>query len=564
MKKIFFGSLLVLSALSAQAQVMMTLGDRRYDVSTVDSIVFTTIELPSAATALAESGDYTIFAEALQRTGLADSMLVSEHERLYTMDRPTDRQGYQLYYPQIYNIGWTVFAEKDAVLRAAGINNFSDLVAKCKEWYGNPTWYNLIKEQNINVSTADDYTSEWNVVHMFVAYHLVRAKMAVDEIVYENNYKTIANWNYCFGYEPQAYFETMLPGTLLKVWQTNPKTSKELWVNRYVKNNTLTDQYATFGSDAIHPLVYSGAQIDRQGSIETLNAYVHSIDHVLVYDQNACDAQHERMRFHVNQLLPELMTNQFARATYREVSAWNRNGNGDRIAFPIDYFDHLHCYDPATILRYNVTGAWRALESTEMQGWGEKCDFAIRLPRVPSGKYEIRYMYAPMARGGEIEFYLGNDSTLSAMHQVNTLNATTDPMYGDMGYKQIDAYEGNYGIEAEKEMRQHGFMYAPASFSRGTYNTMTDKLTVTDDDPYAACKQMTGSTCCRTESGYGTVQLRYIVSTVDLKQSEDHWLRLKINPTEGFSANDLGWMMNFVELVPIDVANNDTLMEDWY
>jgi len=353
----------------------------------------------------------------------------------------------------------------------------------------------------------------------------------------------------------------MLQGALLKVWQTNPKTTKDLWLNRYVMNNTLTDQYATFGSDAMHQVIYEGAKIDRNGSIALLNANIHSIDKVLLYDSNAYAAQHERMRFHVNQMLPELASNGIMRVTAQEASAWNGGGEGNRIALPTDYFDYLRCYDEHTIIRYNVLGAWRALESTQLQGWGP-CDFAIRLPRVPSGRYEVRYLYGPMTRGGELDFFLGNSCDTTTMNKVSTLDAGQDPNNANIGYQQIGEYE--YGIEAGKVMRQNGYMYAPASFSRGMYNMITDKLMVTDDDPYAACYQMTGSTSCRSEGGYGTMMLRYIIATVDVKQSEDCWLRIKNRATGTLMPSELGWSLNFVELVPVDVAENATYMEDWY
>lgn len=566
MKKLLLQTLLIASVLSVKAQIMMEIGDKKYDISTIDSILFVKTELPSATTIMNNSGEYSIFAEALRKTGLADSLLTHERGKIYEMNNPTDRDHIPLYYPQACNIGFTLFAEKDDVLRAAGINSFNELAEKCKEWYGNPTWYDLIGEQGIKISTGNDFTNEWNVVHMFVAYHIIRVKIQIDHLVYERNTSNF-DWNYCFGYEPQAYYETMLKGTLLKIWQTNPKTTRELWINRYLKNNTLTDQYATFGSEAMHPLIYSGARIYRDNSLEALNACIHSIDKVLLYDQNAHDAQHERMRFHVNQMLPELGSNGFMRATQNEISILNGGGNGLRMAFPTDYFDNLHFYSPNAALRYCVMGPWRALESTQIQGWNENdyySDFAIRLPRVPSGRYEIRYLYPPMSSGGEIEFYIGNDSTQSSMKKLSALNTAENPYDGNMGYEDIDADEEKYGIESGKAMRQKGFMYAPASFSRGTYNIITDPLAYDASDPYSACRQMTGSTSCRTEGGYGILMLRYIVATVDMKQGQDCWLRLKVNPREGDIGALVLWNMNFIELVPTDVADNAVYMEDWY
>ena len=110
-------------------------------------------------------------------------------------------------------------------------------------------------------------------------------------------------------------------------------------------------------------------------------------------------------------------------------------------------------------------------------------------------------------------------------------------------------------------MHVRGYMRAPASFSRATYNTNTNKLTVTADDPYAACRQMTGGTSCRTESGYGTMMLRRVVCTQQFKQGTDYWLRIKNLIT---NAANLGWSFDFVELVPTGIVNSQTMMEDWY
>jgi len=568
MKNKIIQLLIVLFSVSANAQIIMTFNDKKYDISEIDSIVFRSVNIPSATTCMEKTNEYSIFVEALRRSGLADSLVTNEKGKEYLMDNPTDRDWNRLYYPKRCDIGWTIFAEKDVAFNANGINNFNDLVVKCKEWYGNPSWYDLLTERGVKISTGTDYTYEWNVVHMFVAYHIVRAKMAAGELVYERNTNNYAYWNYCFGYEPQAYYETMLSGTLIKVWATDTRwdhLEPELWLNRYVKNNTLTDQYGTFGSDAMHPLIYSGAQVDRNSSIETLNAYIHSIDKVLLYDSNAHDAQHERMRFHINQILPELATNGIMRANPAQISYLNGGWDGNRVAFPLDFFDNLCCYDEYTVLRYNVTNMWRALESTQLQGWN-KFDFSIRIPHIPSGKYEIRYLYAPMSRAGEIEFYISNSNDSSTMKKMSVLDATINPNESDMGYIQINPDEGEYGINSGKLMRQKGYMYAPASFSRGTYNTITRKLSITNDDPYAACKQMTGSTSCRTENGYGTIMLRYILGTLDIKQSQEYWIRIKgcnLNPIMG-GPESTSWMLNFIELVPTDVADNDTYMEDWY
>ncbi len=514
---------------------------------------------------LLEKDDYSIFLEAMKRTGLSNTILSYKNDKRYYLNNPTDAPAHgfnTLYYPSSRDYGWTVFAEKDDIFRENGINNFEDLAVKCAEWYASPSWYDYVKEQGINISTGTDYENEWNVVHMFVAYHILKAKLPVNKLVYERLAGN-ENWNVSFGYEPQSYYETLLPGTLLKVWATDVDDSHlnpNLWVNRYVKNNTLTDQYGTFGSDAMHPVIYSGAHIDRASSLGTENCYVHSVDKVILYDKNAVNSQHERMRFSQNMLLPELANNGIYGASPSEISAKNYYGNGYRVAFPLDYFNNLHCYNENMVLRYCVQGAWRAYESTQLQGWWAY-DYAIKLPPVPTGTYELRTFYPPMYRGGEIEFYIGNDSTQGSMTKLSTLDARLNPMTEPSIGWTLSTDEEDFGVASDKIMHQNGYMRGPASFSRGTLNTITEKLVYDSSDPYSAARKMTGGTSVRTEQGYGTMMLRYIVGTVELKQGQENWLRIKNLVTDDL---DLGWSLNFIELVPVDVANNKTYMEDWY
>ena len=518
----------------------------------------------------------SIFYAALEATGFTDVLLV---EKKYNADgtpktydlgsNHNDRDGNPLYYPKECMVKWTVFAETDEVFKANGINNFDDLKAKCAEWYGNCSgWYDYIREKNITISTGDDYTNPFNVVNMFVAYHILRAGMPIDRIVYEYNSQTSASWNFCFGYEPQEYFETMLPNTLLKVWETDPKNTKKLWLNRYLTNNTLTSKLGLFGmpGDGDHTLVFEGVPIDRNSSVETLNGYIHRIGGILKYDQTARNALNERLRLDSSTFLYELINNGLRGATPAEVSTLNGGGDGNRVAFENTYFDNIVCYNPGTLLRFNVMGAWRAHNSDQFQGW-DVYDFAIKLPHVPTGEYELRIIYPPMARGGLMQFYLGNTSKQSDMVAIGIpFDACANP-YEDatIGYEDIiqrneDNPDSDCGVESDQRMHVRGYMRAPASFSRGTYNSITDPLSYNESDIYSAASQIIGSTSCRSETGYGTMMLRRIITTQRFEQGKDYWLRIKnlVNDT------NLGWSFDFVELVPLDIVNSQTMSEDWY
>lgn len=514
--------------------------------------------------------DLSIFYEALVKTGY-DRLVQQENKGKvysYATQNPTDRDKNRLYCPRECLIKWTIFAETNQVFAEKGIHSFEDLKQKCAEWYaGSSAWYDYVREKGIQISTGDDYTNQFNVVNMFVAYHIIRAGLAVDKIVYEKNSKTNSTWNFSFGYEPQEYFETMLPNTLLKVWEVNPKSTKDLYLNRYRQNNTLTDEIGTFGSTATHPIIFKGVQIDRGNnrSIETLNGYIHRIKDVLLYNDNAVKAQNERLRLDSSNFLYELANNGIRGATPSEVSVMNGGGDGNRVAFDNSYFDNIVCYNPGTLLRFCVQGQWRAHNSDQFQGW-DVYDFAIKLPHVPTGEYELRIIYPPMIRGGLMQFYLGNSSSQSDMVALGIpFDARSNP-YEDasIGYSDISSEDADgtndYGVASDQTMHVRGYMRAPASFSRAGSNSNTDPLTYDPSDQYSAARQIVGSTSCRSESGYGTMMLRRVITTQRFEQGKDYWLRIKnlINDSE------LGWSFDFIELVPVGIVNSNSMKEDWY
>jgi uncharacterized surface protein with fasciclin (FAS1) repeats len=529
--------------------------------------------------------DLSIFYAALEATGFTDTLMIDYKRnangtiKKYELNDNLDRDGNSLYYPKECMVKWTVFAETDEVFRAAGINSFADLKAKCAEWYSNcSTWYDYIGEKGIRISTGDDYKNPWNVVNMFVAYHILRAGMPVDRIVYERNSQTQSVWNLCFGYEPQEYYETMLPNTLLKVWETNPKSTKELYLNPYVTNNTKTSRLGLCANlnailkgldhDPNHNLMNKNEliKIDRSGSIETLNGYIHRINGILKYDQNARNALNERLRLDSSNFLYELINNGLHYATGDEVSAMNGGGDGNRAAFNNTFFDNVVCYNPNTILRFCVMGKWRAHNNDQFQGWGSY-DFAIKLPHVPTGDYELRIVYPPMAKGGLMQFYIGNSPKQQDMVAVGIpFDACANPTEdASMGWEEIverndDNPDYDMGVEAGQRMHLRGYMYAPCSFSRGQNNSVTDPLTYSENDIYSAASQIVDNNNCRSEVGYGTMMLRRIITTQRFNQSNDYWLRIKnlVNHPE------LGWSFDFVELVPVDIVNSQDMTEDWY
>lgn len=489
--------------------------------------------------------DYSIFYEALAKTGLIDSVAKSTKGVTYSkVYDHTDTNGDQLYTPTECKVGYTIFAETDAVMKANGISSFEDLVAYANKIYGGATsWYDYPREKGISISTGTDYTNRFNALNMFVAYHILYVSMAQDQMVFEDKAGVPAatdKWNYVNGGEPYDYYETMLPNTLMKIWE--PQPGKTLYINRWVLNNTLTDEVGTRGSAAMHPVKHPGIVIDRT-DITAYNGYIHPIGGMLVYDEHVPNGVlNERVRLESETFLEELINNGFRYMYSDEISALNGGGSGARVAYPIDYFNDVICYNgQSTALRTNVRGDYRAYQADAFQGWGQY-DLAVKLPSMPSGLYEFRLFYSPMGHGGMMQFYWGKSKNVQDMQALSipldVRIGAGDPRIGWTAFYEED----DKGVSSDEAMHNRGYMRAPFSFC-GHPGDDGDPLTTKN---------------CR---GDGVVTLRRVLGRVNLKQSDDFWFRFKSVINDD---SDLKWQLDFVEFVPVNIVDNDQYSEDWY
>ncbi|MBM6992027.1 MAG: fasciclin domain-containing protein [Prevotella sp.] len=489
--------------------------------------------------------DYSIFYEALAKTGLADSVAKSNKGVTYSKDYDhTDTDGASLYTPTECKIGYTIFAESNAVMKANGINSFEDLVAYANKIYGGASsWYDYPREKGITISTGSDYTNRFNALNMFVAYHILYAAMAQDQMVFEDKPGVAAGtdkWNYVNGGEPYDYYETMLPHTLLKIWE--PQPGKVLYINRWVLNNTLTDEVGTRGSSDMHPVKNPGIIIERT-DITAYNGYIHPIKGMLVYDDHVPNGVlNERVRLDAETFLEELMNNGFRYMYSDEISALNGGGSGARVAYPVNYFDDVICYNgESTKLRTNVRGDYRAYQADTFQGWGQY-DLAVRIPSMPSGLYEFRLFYSPMGHGGMMQFYWGKTKSVQDMQALSipldVRIQEDDPRIGWTAFYTED----DKGIASDEAMHNRGYMRGPFSFC-GHPGDDGDQSTVKN---------------CR---GDGVVTLRRVLGRINLKQSDEFWFRFKSVINDD---SDLKWQLDFVEFVPVSIVDNDRYSEDWY
>ncbi len=491
---------------------------------------------------------YSIFSQALQITGLADS-LTSFSKGVEFEFKQLPRESYSgVLFPSSgvgttgvdeCKVGYTLFAETDEVMRKNGINSLEDLIAYANKVYADaPEWYNYMNEHHLTVSTGNDYTNRFNALNMFVAYHILNASMSANQLVFEKG--SSKYWNYAPDADPYDYYETLLPHTIMKIWEPHTE-GKRLYINRYQTYNTLTNEVGSPGTN--HELILKGISIDRNASLQAGNAYIHSIGGMLVYNADVPKkVLNERMRVNCTSLFPELINNKF-----RYYSTGDGNipstHDGSRRGIPKFYFDNMVLYNDEVCLCYCLHGAWRCFQSDQMQFWG-RYDLAFKLPSVPSGLYELRVVYAPMSYGSFMQYYIGTSSNLSSMLPIGlpfdaTVNVT-DPRVG-----LTDAInEDDRGIATDISMRNRGYMRGPYSYCGHAENGWSEENN------------------SRNELiQNGSLTVRYVLGRVQLKQGDENWLRIK---SLNFERNTNPVGLDFVEIVPVSVVDNQLYTEDWY
>lgn len=572
-------SLITLLAFSSalNAQEMLQANGKKYTVADIESIDVITVRA-SLADVLAKYPEYSIFSEALEKTGLADTISAWNKDKVYNVEDPVFRDE-RLYYPTKCNIKFTVFAVDNENFRSMGVTDFNSLKAKCTEWYGKASaWYDYPGKGTKSISTGEDYKNTYNVVNMFIRYHILKGGMKYGDLVYSRNEKNATCWNFAFGGEPYNYYETLLPHTMMKIWQPlyhNTGSATNIWINRYRANNTLTNQTGLFGSEAMHSLIDTGALVDSTKSdIKAINGFIHNVSKPLIYSsQVAQGVLNERIRVNISDMLPELSSNELRNVTFSEVSDFFGGSpyySTSRYTLPLGYCDNISIQANTKVLLSNTyVDVWRAWCSDLMALYwdnnSEIVNVMLRLPSVPTGEYELRLPFPPYPLNPKsAQAYIGTERNIESMEKLGSeFDMTINPCETNIGYVSTEdlvdifnneevTYEAvTRAVASDAAMRANGYMRMPASFSRGARNLIKGPVTI----PQTLLEIPSNSV--RFEDGYGIMMLRRILGTVRLEQDKVYWLGFQLNGGECF-------MLDFIELVPKSIVNNTTYTEDWY
>jgi hypothetical protein len=447
-------------------------------------------------------------------------------------------------------MGYTIFAETDATLDAQGITNLDQLKAYADSVYGNCAvqgsgWYDYARNNHIEISTGTDFKNPWNTLSMFVRYHILEYKIPYGNLVNARNEVSKVTL--------VEYYETMLPYTLLKV----TRNSGRLMLNRWVANSSLTGMVAELGSASMHEVKFPGIELQGiRGQIQAKNGYIHPVNGMLAYEERVPrHVLNERIRIDDTAIFGEMMSNSYRGITYTKVKALNggkqgtdgRHANCDYMRFPPRYFKNMAIYNGEDTRLYYFPGrddtwssGWSNYQEDEFNCMGNY-DFAMRLPPVPDGTYELRLGYTAENERGMLQFYLGSSSELTSMKALDIpLDMRIIPT-NDQVHLTPDVYTGwcdwtkldDKGIESDVNMRNLGYMRGPLFYTLGI-NTGNYARNNPKD-------------------------LRRIIAKQEFKQGE-YWLRFKSvidNPQGEFH-------LDYIEFCPENVYNNTQYVEDMY
>lgn len=487
--------------------------------------------------------DLKTFCDALKLTGLADSL--TQQQRKLT----APANSYNFYTPEYATLGYTIFAETDETLKANGIDDVNALIEHAKTVYEksadqNSGWYDYYRNNNIQVSTSNDYTNPNNVLNMWVRYHILKQRVPYSKMVYD--------WNQVSKVPLYEYYETMLPMTLVKVIRSAKAGAGKLFLNRYEANNTLTDQQGELGTDGMHQVVdgHSGIEISKQ-NIQALNGYIHPINGLLEYEEWVPKGVlNERIRFDATSMTKELASANLRGATGSEINALNgskkgSDGNlgGDYIRIPIDFSENMVIYNGDATRLYYLPGRennWNNYQGDEFNSKGN-VDMAFRLPPVPDGTYEIRVGVSLNGNRGMYQFFLGegtnNRTKMEALDIpldertsiVDNIDGSPDAQTGWTLYTKME----DLGVETDQAMHNLGWMRGPLYYTVGKGQ----------------------STIARATTG----SIRRIVARKELHQGT-YWFRIK----SSLDDDTRQMYFDYIELVPVNVYNNTRYLEDMY
>ena len=373
------------------------------------------------AQAIRSNTKFSIFSEALVKTGLMDSMYATRDEsynpKNYSYIDVTFVQGGGSVdeLPVSKKYGYTVLMESDDTYKANGINSYEDLKA-----YAAAHVYN---EDPTDANVAD-LTDRRNTLNKFISYHMINKKLTYTKFIDDYDTKHMIKT-----FDMYEYIETMCPNTLIEI-----KKERSSGESNLINKSTETGE---------------AVRIIAKDS-DAVNGVYHEIDKILVYDaKQAGELSSKRLRMDAASFFPELTNNNMRYYDPSKPRSW---------VFPKGYIKRLNCTATTRFCYLNAYGGYLDYEGDEIYLKG-MYDFTMETPPIPAGTYEVRFSYQPTGGRGAAQLYWDG---VPCGIPLDLRILANDPL---IGYVEpgTDA-EDPSGFENDKMMRNRGYMKGPNTY----------------------------------------------------------------------------------------------------
>ena len=502
MKKILFTLILPCALLSATAQEYIYIetfweGDNAIPVEQIDSITFGESVSERLPELMAKDGNIKLFCEALQLTGLCDSLMgVYDNDFYYdSIVQNWYRTG--AYALQKLRKGYTAFVETDAVYAAHGIHTIADLKAYAAEVYD---------EMYPEDAAVADPTDRRNSLNRFVAYHLLDRKGTKSNLtavgISNDQAGNVKETYYRYKIDIADWYETMMPHSLLKCSSPAGLGRETVFINR----RGLKDKADARGVLVEGAEIVNGAGYSFQG--EAVNGYYHYINDIIAYDKQTQEVVlDEQIIVNNSTLSPELMNNGL-----RIDNPFPKLNSDNSVFLPNGSLKNVQVNSEDTRMYYMFNWSWSNMQTDEMMILGT-FDITVKLPPLPAGTYELNMGYSASTNRHVVACWLDGEF-------VDTIDfrITADQL----------GWESDYDLETPEAIADNDRLLFEQGYRKGL--DYCYRLGYND-------RQRDCSYC-----------LRRIITTFTTDGKSDHYLRFKsVNDTDDGSAQT---MIDYFELCP--------------
>ena len=388
---------------------------------------------------LADDARVTLFCQALQLTGLADTLKTCEYAGYKT---PKE----QKYYYKVFQwneVAWynaerlksfTVFAETDDVYAANGISNIDHLKAYAKQIYD---------EAYPEDAAISDPTDRRNSLNRFVAYHILPHGNSYWYLTYYDGLMTdkytdtdltdIATW-----------YATMMPHASLKCCYPMAGDDSGLYLNR----RGLKDGPDKYGKQVRGAKILAGEGEGKDPFTQrAYNGFYYYIDRILAYDQQTREdvLGSELWRVDFKTISPDIMNNaEDLRGNYLVDDDLNKPDarviphNGRNRVYQWNCIENIQSdltKANAGIIARRAHAANPVWQGDEMDVLGDFCPITIKLPPLPAGEWEVRMGVYAHERRPDVKVYLNGQLTIDKL-KLSKLYNVEQPLWLQSSYEE--------------------------------------------------------------------------------------------------------------------------------